>query len=177
MGKGPWVEGKRVPELGLSWPCRIVEHRTLFRSAEHYYQYHRCLKEEDRERILAAQTGEEAARLGEECEPQPDWDEYKSLVMGRAIELKYHHEPDIAELLEATPVFRFQEADEGEEQTEMDKMIQEHTEWRRFEQSDRNGFLEKRAYYWASPYALRQHWKKVGCWERAPRVFEYDDDF
>lgn len=102
MGKGPFVQFKRIGELGNYHPCKIRDLGLEFHSVEQFFQYQKCTTKEDKEMILSCRDPVQCAKLGRKVQLREDWELVKYGVMKLGMRLKFEQHEDLKELLIGT---------------------------------------------------------------------------
>jgi ribA/ribD-fused uncharacterized protein len=74
----------------------------VFPTAEHAYQWAKCLHQDDRYGILHAATPGEAKRIGQCVTLVPDWEQFKRRIMLNIITAKFFYDADLGNQLLAT---------------------------------------------------------------------------
>jgi ribA/ribD-fused uncharacterized protein len=115
MGKGPFVNGKEMKELGNYWPCSIVEDGKWYNSVEQYFQSKKCA-DQVQAMMMAVLTPEECAVYGQKVTLVPNWEEIKIGVMERAVRLKFEQNIDLRDLLCSTSPKRLFFCEKGKKQ-------------------------------------------------------------
>ncbi|MGH7178930.1 MAG: NADAR family protein [Tepidisphaeraceae bacterium] len=88
--------------LSNFWPATVVFEGMTYPTVEHAYQAAKTSDREERKRIAAMATPEEAKRFGRGVEPSDDWGTRKFVVMEYCVRYKFTNHPDLAEQLLAT---------------------------------------------------------------------------
>jgi ribA/ribD-fused uncharacterized protein len=101
MGGSGYCDGVEYPQFDNFYECCLEEDGIQFASTEHYYQYHKCILDSDKKRILASSV-EYVFSIGQSVELVPHWESIKLKVMYRANQLKFNQHPDLAKLLIST---------------------------------------------------------------------------
>jgi ribA/ribD-fused uncharacterized protein len=123
MGKGPYLNGLEIPELGNYFRRKIVIHGLTFHSVEQFFQYSKCVSDTDRQLIMQCDDPKECARIGRRVTLRPDWEEVKLAVMREATMTKFSQNPELVEILRRVGTgFRF--CEDGVAQDDWDKMNQ-----------------------------------------------------
>lgn len=98
MGGSAFIENVEYKEYDNFFYCLFREDHITFQSTEHYYQYHKCVNNEDRSRVLSASI-EDVYSIGQQVEIKEDWEEKKLDVMFRGNYLKFSQNDDLRESL------------------------------------------------------------------------------
>jgi predicted NAD-dependent protein-ADP-ribosyltransferase YbiA (DUF1768 family) len=101
MGKGPYVNGARIDELGNYHLCQFTEDGVTYNSVEQYFQSKKC-----KGHNLLALSPQQCAVAGRRVELPGDWESVKVGVMERANRLKYEQCERLKELLCSTAPHR-----------------------------------------------------------------------
>lgn len=88
--------------LSNFWPATVQFEGITFPSVEHAYQSAKTLDMDQRRRIAALATPEEAKRAGRALQYRPDWEQVKYDVMEQCVRYKFTHNPELARRLLAT---------------------------------------------------------------------------
>ena len=119
MGRGPYVNGVEVPELGNYYVCMFVVNGITFNSVEQFFQYSKCVDEQDKQRILECNDPVKCAWLGRKVRLRPDWESAKVDVMRQGVKAKLNAHPHLVVFLLHVDSFWF--CENGTKQDEWDK--------------------------------------------------------
>jgi ribA/ribD-fused uncharacterized protein len=96
----------RIPEfqgpyrfLSNFYPSTIEFESLTYPTVEHAYQSAKTLDMNERKRIAALATPEEAKREGRKLALRPNWDTVKFEVMEQCVRYKFTHHPDLKQKL------------------------------------------------------------------------------
>jgi ribA/ribD-fused uncharacterized protein len=88
--------------LSNFYPAEVHFEGITYPTVEHAYQSAKTLDMNDRRRIAALPTPEEAKRAGRALKYRPDWDQAKFVVMEQCVRDKFTRHPDLRAKLLAT---------------------------------------------------------------------------
>lgn len=74
----------------------------VYKSAEHFFQTAKCVKEIDKENIRRATTARMAKIIGRFVEVRPDWEEKKVDIMEKILRIKFQKKSRLRRLLRET---------------------------------------------------------------------------
>jgi ribA/ribD-fused uncharacterized protein len=98
-----WMKGpEEFQFLSNFYPSPFSKDFIRWETVEHYFQAHKCLKEEDFNKVWRAKYANDAKRLGHSVEVKSNWNDIKDQIMWDAIRLKFKHNEDLREMLLAT---------------------------------------------------------------------------
>jgi ribA/ribD-fused uncharacterized protein len=102
MGGPGLIDGTVVDELDNFYIQNFIVDDVKFPSAEHYFQYKKCVDKEDFEKILNAKTGMESWVHGNNVKLRKDWETVKVEIMYEGNKAKFGQNQDLAKILTST---------------------------------------------------------------------------
>lgn len=96
-----WFDGTEYDFLSNFHEHPVVTPFGVFRTGEHYFQWHKAASEKDRQRIAEAPSPGEAKRLGRTIKLRRDWEISKIQFMASVLSAKFS-DPEMAALLLST---------------------------------------------------------------------------
>lgn len=89
MGGSAFVDGKEYKEFDNFHYSKFTdENGVTFISSEHYYQYSKCVNDEDREKVLKSSI-ENVYSVGQRVDLREDWEKTKLMKMYEGNRMKY----------------------------------------------------------------------------------------
>lgn len=88
--------------LSNFWPCSIVQDGYQFNSVEVAYQYSKCFKQSDKDKLIECFDPFLAKKLGREISVVQDWDKKKFQIMEALVRIKFLDNPELRTMLKST---------------------------------------------------------------------------
>jgi ribA/ribD-fused uncharacterized protein len=96
------INNNEYKEYDNFWLTSFVdEDGNKFPSVEHYYQYHKCVNENDKKRVLNASI-EYVYAVGQNVELRNDWEEIKLDIMFQGNYMKFVQNDELRDMLKNT---------------------------------------------------------------------------
>lgn len=98
MGGSAYISGVEYKEYDNFFVSPFRENGVVFQSTEHYYQYHKCVNDYDRNNVLTASI-EDVYSVGQTVEITDNWEERKLDVMFQGNYLKFTQNENLRDSL------------------------------------------------------------------------------
>jgi len=90
--------------LSNTYMCEFLDDNGLsHKSVEHYYQSHKTVDPNERNKIRCAEAPMESKRLGRKCQLRTHWEQIKDSIMEDALRLKFKNEDLKSKLIATHP--------------------------------------------------------------------------
>eukprot|EP00047_Mylnosiga_fluctuans_P014269 m.36968 g.36968 ORF g.36968 m.36968 type:complete len:168 (+) comp5420_c0_seq1:72-575(+) len=102
MGGPADIDGECHRECDNFHQSPFVVNGITYANAEHYFQWAKCVLEEDKERILKVTEAVEAWAIGNNVRLRPDWEKVKVRVMYVGNKARFEQHPELLAPLVST---------------------------------------------------------------------------
>lgn len=90
--------------LSNTYICDFIDDDGVsYKSVEHYFQSHKTVDPDERNKIRCAEAPMESKRLGRKCQLRTHWEHMKNIVMEDALRLKFRNENLKSKLIATYP--------------------------------------------------------------------------
>ncbi|MCK4666819.1 NADAR family protein [Candidatus Dependentiae bacterium] len=90
--------------LSNTYMCEFIDDNGIsYKSVEHYFQSHKTVDPDERNKIRCAEAPMESKRLGRKCQLRTHWEHMKDSIMEDALRLKFRNEDLKSKLIATHP--------------------------------------------------------------------------